>query len=157
LAGNIAINNCFNARAIFAAACGEAGMMKVPQLDHTRPASFGSLEIKRREQPESIGQAIDYEAPDAVEVPCVTLDSLELARVDLIKIDVEGMELEVLAGSTDVIRKHRPAMVVEHVKSDAVKLLQWLEALDYQVIASGLNVVAIHKSDPGLANIKIQG
>jgi FkbM family methyltransferase len=99
LAGNIAINNCFNARAIFAAASDRAGVMKAPQLDHTRPASFGSVEIKRRERTEFAGQAIDYDAPGAGEIRCITLDSLDLPRVDLIKVDVEGMEMDVLAGS----------------------------------------------------------
>src|SRR5262249_12915485 len=36
LSGNIAINNCFNARGIFAAASDKLGSMKVPLLDHTR-------------------------------------------------------------------------------------------------------------------------
>jgi FkbM family methyltransferase len=157
LAGNIAINNCFNARAIFAAASDRAGVMKAPQLDHTRPASFGSVEIKRREQTEFAGQAIDYDAPSAGEIPCMTLDSLDLPRVDLIKIDVEGMEMDVLTGATALIAKHRPAMVVEYIKTDAEKLRQWLEALDYRVLVSGINFVAIHNCDPGLASIQVKG
>jgi FkbM family methyltransferase len=156
LAGNIAINNAFNARAIFAAASDQSGMMKAPQLDHTRPASFGSVEIKRREHTEFAGQTIDYDAPGAVEIPCMTLDSLGLSRVDLVKIDVEGMEMNVLAGATALIGKHRPAMVVEYVKSDAEKLRQWLAALDYRVLVSGINLVAIHNGDPGLASIQVK-
>ena len=157
LAGNIAVNNCFNARAMFAAASDQAGMMKAPQLDHTRPASFGSVEIKRREHTEFAGQAIDYDAPDASEIPCMALDSLGLARVDLIKIDVEGMEMNVLAGAAALIEGHRPVMVVEHIKTDAEKLRRWLEALDYRVLVSGINFVAIHNSDPGLASIQVKG
>jgi FkbM family methyltransferase len=156
LAGNIAINNCFNARAIFAAASDQAGVMKAPQLDHTRPASFGSVEIKRREHTEFAGQAIDYDAPGG-EIPCITLDSLNLPRVDFIKIDVEGMEMNVLAGAAALIAKHRPAMVVEYIKTDAEKLRQWLAALDYRVFTSGINFVAIHNGDPGLASIQVKG
>jgi FkbM family methyltransferase len=157
LAGNIAINNCFNASAIFAAASDQAGVMKAPQLDHTRPASFGSVEIKRREHTEFAGQAIDYDAPGAGEIACITLDSLDLPRVDLIKIDVEGMEMNVLAGAAAMIGKHRPAMVVEYIKTDAEKLRQWLEARDYRVLVSGINFVTIHNGDPGLANIQVKG
>jgi FkbM family methyltransferase len=157
LAGNIAVNNCFNARAIFAAASDQAGVMKAPQLDHTRPASFGSVEIKRREHTEFAGQAIDYDAPGAGDIPCMTLDSLDLARVDLIKIDVEGMEMNVLAGAATLIGKHRPMLIVEHIKTDAGQLRQWLEALDYRVLVSGINFVAIHNGDPGLASIQVKG
>jgi FkbM family methyltransferase len=156
LAGNIAINNCFNARAIFAAAADKTGTMKAPQLDHTRPASFGSVEIKQRQHSEFAGQTLVYDAASTGEIPCITLDSLNLARVDLIKIDVEGMEMDVLAGSRSLIQTHRPAMVVEYIKSDANALRQWLEALDYQVLISGLNFVAIHRGDPSLANIRIK-
>src|SRR3984957_11031577 len=60
LAGNIAINNCFNARAINAAITSEPGTMKIPVPNYSVAGSFGSLELKRREQTEFIGQPIDY-------------------------------------------------------------------------------------------------
>ena len=87
LAGNIAINNCFNARAIHAAVSERAGTMKIPVLNYSAAASFGSLELKPRNGIEFIGQAIDYSESKMVEVPTVSIDSLNLARVDLIKID----------------------------------------------------------------------
>jgi FkbM family methyltransferase len=154
LSGNIAINNCFNARGIFAAASDKLGSMKVPQLDHTRPASFGSVEIKKREHTEFAGQVINYENLPDSEIPCITLDSLKLTRVDLIKIDVEGMELDVIAGSTHLLQKHRPVMIVEYIKSDREKLRRSLESFGYQVMISGINFVALHGCDPGLGNIK---
>src|SRR3984893_15738398 len=48
LAGNIAINNCFNARAVHAAVAAEVGTMNIPSPNYLRPGSFGSLELKRR-------------------------------------------------------------------------------------------------------------
>ena len=42
-----------------------------------------------------------------------TLDSFELANVDLVKIDCEGFELFVCKGGAQTIRKYRPAMIVE--------------------------------------------
>src|SRR5258708_31754440 len=87
LAGNIAINNCFNARAIHAAVSERAGTMKIPVLNYSATASFGSLELKPRNATEFIGQAIDYSESKMVDVPTVNLDSLNLARADLIKID----------------------------------------------------------------------
>ena len=58
LAGNIALNNCFNARALHAAVAAEDGRMRVPLPDYLSPASFGSLELKAHPTNEAIGQKI---------------------------------------------------------------------------------------------------
>src|SRR3954463_2817654 len=60
LAGNIAINNCFNALAVHAAVSSEAGTLQIPNPDYFTPSSFGSLELQPRPSNEFIGQPIDY-------------------------------------------------------------------------------------------------
>ena len=54
---------------------------------------------------------------DGTPVPVITLDELitkeKLPRVDFIKIDVEGMELEVLKGATETLKQHRPLIAFE--------------------------------------------
>ena len=156
LAGNLAINNCFNARAIHAAVSNAPGVMKIPNPNYLAPASFGSLELKQREGTEFIGQAIDYSEARMVEVRAITLDAFNFPRLDLIKMDVEGMELEALAGAAKSIQTHRPLMLIEALKVDAGKLRAWLEALDYTVLQSGINVLAIHKADECLKHLKIE-
>jgi Methyltransferase FkbM domain len=42
-----------------------------------------------------------------------TLDSFQFPRVDLLKVDVEGYELEVLKGSLDTIARCHPDMMIE--------------------------------------------
>ncbi len=42
-----------------------------------------------------------------------SLDSFGFERVSLVKIDVEGLEDDVLAGAAQTIRRNRPTMVVE--------------------------------------------
>lgn len=42
-----------------------------------------------------------------------TLDSFEIDRVDFIKFDLEGMELEALRGAYDVLTKKRPTVLLE--------------------------------------------
>ncbi|WP_439814677.1 FkbM family methyltransferase [Zavarzinia sp. CC-PAN008] len=55
------------------------------------------------------------------EVATTSLDALwaarRLARLDLIKIDVEGYELSVLRGAQGVMRRFHPALIVELVDS----------------------------------------
>lgn len=46
-------------------------------------------------------------------VPTLRLDDLGLRDCDLICIDVEGRELAVLQGATNLIRKHKPVILLE--------------------------------------------
>ena len=153
LAGNIAINNCFNARAMHAAVGAESGVIRIPNPDYLRPASFGSLEIKHKTN-EYIGQKIDYSDENMVSVKSITLDSLEMHRVDLLKIDVEGMEMETLEGARNLIKSCCPVMMVEWVKSPKKQLQDILSQFDYTVFEVGMNLFAIHNSDPTLGNVK---
>lgn len=52
-----------------------------------------------------------------VSVPQHTLDSYNYENVDIIKIDVEGYELEVLKGADQTIAKNRPIVQVECVET----------------------------------------
>jgi FkbM family methyltransferase len=155
LAGNIAINNCFNARAIHAAVSDRVGTMKIPVPNYLAAASFGSLELKKRDDAEFIGQAIDYSEDKMVEVPTVSLDSLNLTRVDLIKIDIEGMEMDALAGAANCIGSLRPILLIETLKSDKNAIAAWLNNLGYTLHHVGINFLAIHTTDKSLSQINV--
>jgi len=148
LAGNLAINNCFNARAFHLAVAARNGAMRVPQADYQRPGSFGSLEMRPGANNEYIGQAIDYSDAATAEIATLSLDSLQLPRLDVLKIDVEAMELEVLEGASLTLARTRPMLVVECLKTDKDRLQTWLEAAGYQVYGMGANFVGVHRSDP---------
>lgn len=53
------------------------------------------------------------------ECEMVALDSLRLAPVDLLKIDVEGYEKEAVLGAEATIRRDKPVMVVEQKPGNA--------------------------------------
>jgi FkbM family methyltransferase len=154
LAGNITINNCFNARIVNAAVSSRSGTMKIPQPNYLANASFGSLELKKIERTEFIGQAIDYSEDKMVDVPMVHLDGFNFRRLDLLKVDVEGMELEVIEGAAKCISEYRPIMFVETLKSDAEVLRARLAGFGYVVYPAGINVIAFHKDDPCMAGIR---
>ena len=46
-------------------------------------------------------------------IDSVTIDSLQLPRVDFVKIDVEGHELQVLQGGRRTLEQHHPTLMVE--------------------------------------------
>jgi FkbM family methyltransferase len=74
-------------------------------------------------------------AADAQQVETLKIDdfatSRQLARVDFIKMDIEGAELEALKGAEDTIRRHRPrlAISVYHKLPDFWEIPQWIERL----------------------------
>lgn len=67
----------------------------------------------------------------------VRLDDLEWeARVVLVKIDVEGMELDVLAGAEELVRRDRPVVVAEAQDASAETALRsWFQERGYTVLA----------------------
>jgi FkbM family methyltransferase len=152
LAGNIAINNCFNALAVHAAVSSESGTMPIPNPNYFTPSSFGSLELRPRPSNEFIGQPIDY-TDNTVLVRKMTLDELNLPRVDFIKIDIEGMEMEALSGARETIARYCPILLIEKIKTDNRQLEQWLRDNGYQSMAFGINVLAVHHRDACLKDI----
>jgi FkbM family methyltransferase len=153
LAGNIAINNCFNAIAMHAAVSSESGIMKIPNLDHLTASNFGNLELRPSAGNEFIGQVIDYSVENTIAVQKMTLDALQLPRVDLIKIDIEGMEFEAIEGARQTIERCRPILLIEQVKSSRDQLRAWLEERGYEVVDAGINLLAIHKTDETLSQL----
>ena len=151
LAGNVVINNCLNVTARHCAVGSRCGTLEVPQPDYCRPASFGSLELVQREKTEFIGQPVDYSVTQPVAL--LSIDSLALPRIDLIKIDVEGMEEDVLAGAEDSLQRQRPVLLVEQIKSDAAALKSRLLRHGYRTFNMDINLLAVHEADPLLANI----
>ena len=61
----------------------------------------------------SIGSEVASKDADSVDIKLVPLDQCKMDRCDLIKIDVEGMELNVLKGSAKTLRRFRPLVFAE--------------------------------------------
>ncbi len=155
LAGNLAINNCFNAQAHLAAVGAERGTIRVPVPDYLSPASFGSLELKPGLTNQFIGQEIDYSDAGTVSVNQLSIDSLNLPRVDFIKIDVEGMELDVLAGAKQTLTRFRPPLFIECLKTSKDQLVELLKAHGYVGFEVGINLLAVHPTDPLHSRVKV--
>ncbi|WP_439290760.1 FkbM family methyltransferase [Lonepinella koalarum] len=157
LAGNIAINNCFNVRALNVA-LGDDSQEKflfIPKLDYNQHASFGSFELKQLARSEFIGQNIDYQHTEKIKVPLLSLDSLELQRLDFIKMDVEGMEEEVLKSGLNLIKRFKPIMLVEILKTGLQPVNNLLIPLGYRIFSQGINILAVHEQDPVLKHITV--
>ncbi len=90
LCANLALNGLEQVEPHWAAVGRAAGSITVPRLDSRKPMNFGGLALGAAERGEL--------------VRLVTLDSFDLPACHLLKIDVEGMEAEVVAGAGATIR-----------------------------------------------------
>jgi FkbM family methyltransferase len=153
LCGNICLNNCFNIVAKQIALGATNGTIDVPHINYSTHSSFGSLELKRHARTENIGQEVDYKK--TYSVPMCTIDSLNLPRLDFLKLDIEGMEIEALEGAGETIRKCKPIVWIEFIKTDVNLLTDRLRNLGYDnCVKVGLDLVAIHRDDPAAADVR---
>ena len=88
--------------------------------------------------------AIGFWPVKSVTVQRCTLDSVMDDPVSLIKIDVEGHELDVLKGATTVVEKDRPGLLVEceerHRPGGTTEMFRFLESRGY----SGFFILDAH-------------
>jgi FkbM family methyltransferase len=124
LCANLALNGLMNVRAL-PYACGSApGVVTFSAPDYCQPGNFGGISMSTQGGISAV-----------VTAPCHTLDEIvQEAQVALIKIDVEGFELEVLKGAKNLIARWQPAMFIENDRLEkSATLIQWLLDHDYQL------------------------
>jgi len=120
LCANIALNALTNVYTHHAAVGRQTATITVPKLDPTVLQNFGGL---------SLGNWSEGDC-----VPVMTVDALNLPACHFIKVDVEGMEGDVIAGAEQTIRRFRPGLYVENDREEkASALIRQLFALDYRL------------------------
>ena len=108
LCNNLRLNELVNVTAFRRAVGSKTGVIRVPALDYERPDNFG-------------GVALGAAGSDEVQV--VTIDSLAVSRLRLLKVDVEGMEHDVVTGARATIERLRPAVYVENDRAEHSRAL----------------------------------
>jgi FkbM family methyltransferase len=106
---NIAANRCANV------SCHNLALGDVPgQLSFVSTEGMLAGSFVVREEPAS---KADKRFPSLSRVEAISVDAFvageKLDRLDFLKIDVEGFELEVLAGCAEALRRFRPTVLVE--------------------------------------------
>jgi len=109
LCANLAINSCANVYAFHAAVGATSGDVLVPFLKPNEPANFAAVSL--------------YGVKGGEAVPLKRLDDSGLPAVHFLKIDVEGMERDVLLGGEALIAKHRPVLYVNGGREDQARAL----------------------------------
>lgn len=114
------MSEAWSMRCIHAVAGRERGVMRVGIPCPDRSEAFGSYPIT--------------DTPGGDVVPVIRIDDLGLPACHLIKIDVEGAELDVLEGARETIARCEPMMIVEADREDSAEVIRdWLVAAGYAV------------------------
>ena len=123
LCANLALNQCVNVFSFWGGVGERKGSISIPDLSPFVANNFGG-----------IGANLGDDQQTMLSVPCQTIDELGLERCNLIKADVEGMELEVIKGAKGTIDAYRPILYLEADRKDRFPLLaRALFELDYQL------------------------
>ena len=77
-------------------------------------------------------------------IKCRTLDSFELNDIDLIKIDVDGFEVEVLQGAIDTISRNKAVINIEMKKNKRPKTCKRIKKILHRL---NYNYIKRTKSD----------
>lgn len=101
LCANLALNECLNVHAHHMAIGAAAGTIDFPALDPKAVNNFGSASLVRHA----------YDKTERVMQRSV--DELRLERLDFLKSDIEGYELELLKGAQATITRLRPMLFLE--------------------------------------------
>ena len=108
LKANTLVNGLSNLRCICAGCGAQTASIGLPDTDYGTNGDFGSM---------ALGPLL--KAPDQsssnVRIPVMAIDDVfTLKALRLIKIDVEGMEIDVLRGAEQTIRRLRPILYIEN-------------------------------------------
>lgn len=133
LCGNIALNNLTNVHCIRKAAYNTITEINLPPIDYFTNNNFGGYTLKDQTEV-------------AEQLETITIDGLNLSRIDLIKIDVEGLEEKVLEGAHNTLSGARPLLFIEYNLS-SLSLINKIKSYGYKVFDyDGANCFCIHES-----------
>ncbi|WP_109078522.1 FkbM family methyltransferase [Aggregatibacter kilianii] len=168
LCGNLFLNNLMHCHAYNMALGNKRETIRIPLLDVHRSINVGAFSISDEinQQLASCGWTQEYS--EYQEVECNTLNSLFAdwpdEKVHLIKIDVEGWELEVLQGAKRFLRNSGfPPLLFEvwgeqmpKMLPKRAQLLAFVESLGYDYVLSNELCIAQHRENK-LIEVKTEG
>ena len=120
LCANISLNSLSNVFCFQKAVSSKKSKLFIPLTNYKVEGNFGGISMKKS---------------GSEEVEVVKLDNfLELDSLKLLKIDVEGMEIEVLKGAKKMIKQFSPFLFVENDRFDKHKnLITFIDGLGYNM------------------------
>lgn len=120
MSGAIALNDLENVYVHNKALGASSETCTIHTPEYSEPQDFGRYQLTQSSQ------------KPAEHIDSVTIDSLGLPSLDFLKIDVEGMELEVIDGAQKSLEEWQPWCWVEYWKLSIDEIKQRFATLDYE-------------------------
>ncbi len=123
LCANLALNNLTNVRTYNCGCGSERAEIMFPDIDYAVEGNYGAVALDRL-----------AESDDGMRIEILPLDAYGLECCDVLKIDAEGMELDVLLGAAELIASLQPILYLENdrvLKSSQV--ISHIRSLDYRL------------------------
>ncbi|WP_109111149.1 FkbM family methyltransferase [Azospirillum sp. TSO35-2] len=157
LCGAIALNGLDNVLAHNLALGSAMGLVDIPVPDYRTDANLGALSldpaVRRIRREAGQGCHTDTEGVRVEQASMVRIDDFAIDDLCLLKLDVEGMELAVLQGAGETLRRcGYPPLLLElwdpdmmpAIRDSQQALLSHLGSLGYNLTAIGETAVAQH-------------
>lgn len=134
LSENLLLNNCENVTALNIGLAEIEKDLVLQSIDLNEMVNFGGL---------SIDAEVTLLNSATYKIHVSTIDGLGIGKIDVIKLDVEGMERSVLDGATETILRDRPIVFCEcNSLSSGNEVLTFCQAREYDTygfLASAYN------------------
>lgn len=147
LCGTVALNDLDNLHVFNYGLGSENTSMDVPVPDYSKAEDYGEVSLVMER---ILNKYNTFESVDIY-----TIDGIDLPRLDFIKIDVEGMEIEVIKGGAETIKKYRPYCWIEQWNVDKNLLKAQFNGLDYVIYQmDGANILCVPKENANTLQIR---
>lgn len=100
---------------------------------NTETRYFYSTKNRKHQYAYSFNKANYLENKKKVKIISLDDDFLKLKKINFLKIDVEGLEYEVLCGSKKILKKNQPFLFLEVTSSSVDKCFKLLENLNFEI------------------------
>lgn len=128
---NLALNDLTNVESYRLGVGNESGECSIESSDYSQAWNYGSFSLHKGFSTEANFQGkISREKIETIKLDDFPPIS-ELNALDLLKIDAEGLDIDVLKGAVQTIQRFKPAIFVEAQPSSAGEIFNYLKSLEY--------------------------
>ena len=140
LCGNMAINNFDNCFAYNMALGNQNGYLQIDEPNYNAPEDFGIFSLVE----DKVFNKSGIQSTVPVMQIDIFIETYNIQKIDLLKIDVEGMDVDVLRGAKKAIKKFNPFIFIEHNdnRRSVLKEIQDELGNDYEFKVIQNNVLA---------------
>lgn len=146
LCGTVALNSIENLTVSNLGLGDRNTVMSLPCVDYSEAQDFGVISLLPKIDVGNVGN----------DITVISLDGFGLSRLDFLKIDVEGMEIDVLRGARKLVQAHQPWCWIEYWKVGERAIMAEFDGLDYTFYKiDALNLLCVPTVRWDLGKLKI--